>query len=317
MLHHRLLVYLDEVARCGTMRAASRKLNVASSAINRQILSLEGDLGTPIFERLPRKLRLTAAGEVLLKHVRETLRSEQVMQARINDLTGLLWGRVSVATVGTVAAEVMPRVIADFRARYPRCTVDVRVVGDPVLDVQEDEVDLGIGFDLATPAGIKMIFEVPVTLGAVVAPGHELAGRVSTTIAACAGYPLVLPNAAMSMRPLLDQAFDRYGGPLLPTIETNSIELMKKAVQLGQGVAFLTPLNVAAEREGGQLIYVPLRESGMKTLFLRCITKTRRLANPLAPPLIRQCEETILAIMRSVELPALEGLDLSTQPSQA
>jgi len=110
------------------------------------------------------------------------------------------------------------------------------------------------------------------------------------------------------MRPILDQAFDRFGGPLLPTIKTNSIELMKKAVQLGQGVAFLTPLNVAVERESGQLVYVPLRESGMKTLFLRCISKTRRPASPLAQPLIRQCEETIVSIMRSVELPALEGL---------
>lgn len=314
MLHHRLLVYLDEVARCGTMRAASRKLNVASSAINRQILSLEEELGTPVFERLPRKLRLTAAGEVVLKHVRETLRSEQIMQARINDLTGLLWGRVTVATVSTVAAEVMPRVIADFRTRYPRCTVDVRVVGDPVQYVQDDEVDLGIGFDLATPAGIKMNFEVPVALGAVVAPGHELSGREGTTIAACAGYPLVLPNAAMSMRPLLDREFDRYGGALLPTIETNSIELMKKAVQLGQGIAFLTPLNVAAERERGQLVYVPLLESGMKTLFLRCITKTRRLTSPLAPPLIRQCEETIVSVMRSVERPVVKGSGLPIDP---
>jgi len=65
---------------------------------------------------------------------------------------------VSVATVGTVAAEVMPSVIADFRTRYPRCTVEVRVVGDPVQHVQDDEVGLGIGFDLATPAGIKMNF---------------------------------------------------------------------------------------------------------------------------------------------------------------
>ena len=69
MLHNRLLIYLDEVVRCGSIRAASRKLNVASSAINRQILALEEDLGTPIFERLPRRFR----PRVLLGH-RRTLR---------------------------------------------------------------------------------------------------------------------------------------------------------------------------------------------------------------------------------------------------
>src|SRR5687768_8646043 len=57
MLHSRLLKYLDEVARLGSIRKASARLNVASSAINRQILALENELGAPIFERMPRRLR--------------------------------------------------------------------------------------------------------------------------------------------------------------------------------------------------------------------------------------------------------------------
>src|SRR5882757_246157 len=77
MLHSRLLKYLDEVARVGSIRKASVRLNVASSAINRQILALENKLGAPIFERMPRRLRLTATGEVLIAHVRETLKGHQ------------------------------------------------------------------------------------------------------------------------------------------------------------------------------------------------------------------------------------------------
>src|SRR5579862_8524095 len=60
MLHSRLLRYLDEVSRLGSIRKAAVRLNVASSAINRQILALENELGAPIFERMPRRLRLTA-----------------------------------------------------------------------------------------------------------------------------------------------------------------------------------------------------------------------------------------------------------------
>lgn len=265
-LHHRLLTCLDEVARCGTIRGASRKLNVAASAINRQILALEEEPGTPIFERLPHKLRLTAAGEVMPGHVRKTLRSHKIMQSRINDLTGLRWGRVSVATVGTVAAEVLPGVITAFRTSYPRSTVDVRMVGDVLSFVQNDDVDIGIGFDLPTPAGIRCLFEIAVSLGAVVPPGHALAGQKSVTVAACAGHPLVLPGAGMSMRPMLDESLERYAGPLLMTIETTLIELMKSAVRKGQGVTFLTPINVAAERERGLPVYIPLRETSMKPL---------------------------------------------------
>ena len=303
MLHHRLLIYLDEVARCGTMRGASRKLNVASSAINRQILALETELGTPIFERLTRRLRLTAAGEVLLEHVRETLRSHDRMQVRINDLSGMRWGRVTVASQRTIAAEVMPSVIAAFRDQHPRCTVEVRMVENVLTHVQNDEVDIGIGFNLPAPAGIETVFECPVSLGVVVAPGHPLAGHKTLTLAACAGYPLILPSAAMSMRPLLDLAFDAIPGGLQSTVESNSVELMKSAAQLGQGLAFLTALNVAAERKRGQLIYVPLRETTMKPLQLRGICKKRRQTGALTRPFIRQCELTLSALLASVEVP--------------
>ena len=61
LLHSRKLLYLDEIARCGSIRKAADRLNVSSSAINRQILALEEEFGVPLFERLPRGLRLTAA----------------------------------------------------------------------------------------------------------------------------------------------------------------------------------------------------------------------------------------------------------------
>src|SRR4051812_35299240 len=58
----RVLAYVDAVARCGSIRKAAEALNVASSALNRQILDLEADLGSPLFERLPRGVRVTSAG---------------------------------------------------------------------------------------------------------------------------------------------------------------------------------------------------------------------------------------------------------------
>ena len=93
MLHGRLLRYLDEVARSGSIRKAADRLNVAASAINRQILSLEAELDTPLFERLPGGLRLTASGEELIAHVRDTLREhgrEPDVEADSHDIPGLI-----------------------------------------------------------------------------------------------------------------------------------------------------------------------------------------------------------------------------------
>lgn len=72
-LHGRMLRYLDEVARCGSIRRAASRLNVSASSINRQLVAPEAEAGVPLFDRLPNRLRMTAAGEVLIAHVRCTL----------------------------------------------------------------------------------------------------------------------------------------------------------------------------------------------------------------------------------------------------
>lgn len=290
MLHNRLLNYLDEVVRCGSIRAASRKLNIASSAINRQILALEADLGTPIFDRLPRRLRLTAVGELLIEHVRTTLRSHERLGAQIADFTGLRWGRVTVATVGTVAAEILPTVIASFRNDFPRSTIDVRMVGDVLANIQSDEVDLGIGFDLPVPPGIRAVFDIPVILGAVMRPDHPLANRSSVSLATCSGFPLILPSKEMSSRPILDRGLQDLEASVKATIITNSSELMKQAAKRDQGIAFLTNLNVHEEHVRGELVFVPLTESKAEPLHLRAIMKIKRQNNLMTDPFILRCE---------------------------
>ena len=96
-LHASVLKYFDMVVRLGSIRQAADRLNVASSAINRQIIKLEKYLGTPLFERLPRGMRLTPAGEVLIGHVRNTLRDFDAVLAEIEDFKGSRKGIVAVA----------------------------------------------------------------------------------------------------------------------------------------------------------------------------------------------------------------------------
>ena len=128
MLHSRLLRYVDEVARSGSIRKAAERLNIAASAINRQILVLEAELGTPIFERLHKRMRLTAAGETIVSHVRNTLREHERMRLRIEELKGLRRGQVTIATMLTLASEVLPQIIASFRNKHPQTIVRVKVL---------------------------------------------------------------------------------------------------------------------------------------------------------------------------------------------
>ncbi|HUN97156.1 MAG TPA: LysR family transcriptional regulator, partial [Bradyrhizobium sp.] len=128
MLHSRLLKYLDEVARSGSIRKAAARLNVASSAINRQVLALENEIGTPIFERMPRRLRLTSTGEVLIAHVRETLKSHQRVEAQIEAFKGLTRGEATIATMNGLAAGPLPRFLSSILDQHPRVLLRLRVL---------------------------------------------------------------------------------------------------------------------------------------------------------------------------------------------
>ena len=96
MNHLRFLKYFDEVARAGSIRQAAERLHVAPSAVNRRIQDLEEELGVPLFERLPRGMRLTSAGELFVQYVRSRASALDEVRSEIEELQGLRRGSVKV-----------------------------------------------------------------------------------------------------------------------------------------------------------------------------------------------------------------------------
>src|SRR5258708_203932 len=88
MRHLRFLRYVDEVARAGSIRKAAEQLHVTASAVNRRVMDLEEELGAPLFERRARGVRLTAAGELFVRYIREQSGDVERMKSQIEDLKG-------------------------------------------------------------------------------------------------------------------------------------------------------------------------------------------------------------------------------------
>src|ERR1700758_1380986 len=265
MLHGRLLNYIDEVARTGSIRKAANHLNVAASAISRQILALETQLGTPIFQRLPKKLILTAAGEVLIGHVRQTLKEFRR-------------GEITVAMMSGLASNLVPGTVKEFRAGNPRVKLNLTLfnTGAEIQSaVANGEADLGIGFDFTKDGNLKVLARALGRLGAVMAPNHPLAKRSSIRLGDCIDYPLVIADASSAIRPYLDAAFTRAAIDLQPVIETNAIEIMRHAAILNNGITFLTPFDIEFERRAGRLVYVTVRELAHDTQALMLIGHER------------------------------------------
>lgn len=278
MLHHRLLGYLDEVARSGSIRGAAARLNVASSAVNRQILSLEAQMGTPLFERLPRGLRLTAAGEVLIRHVRETLTAQERMMAQVAALKGLTRGKVTIATMASLAVGVLAGVIGAFRESHPRIVVKVLVLPVDAIGAAlvSGEADLALAYRLPPNPRMQCIAEFEHRLGAVMAPGHPLSGRYHVRMVECLDYPLVVADRSMTLRDVIERLVPA-GASLAPAVETNSIELMKRLAQAPPHVTFVNLSDVGEEIGRGVLAFTPLSDD-RATTQTACLMQRARAA---------------------------------------
>ncbi len=277
MLHGRLLAYLDEVVRAGSIRRAADRLGIAASSINRQIIALETELGVQIFERLPRRLRLTAAGELLIAHVRQTLREHTLLRSRFIELEGRRRGLVRIATMGGLANTLMPPLLAWMRAHHPHVKLVVRAMPLEALiaAVVAAEADLGLGYQIPPDAKLRVLARAQARIGAVTAPDHALTrlGASTVSLADCTAYPMVIPDRSITLGALLADALEHAAIGVETVVETNSIELLKRAATQGETVTFLSEPELAVEMRAGALAFLPLRDAGLQHQELRLVAR--------------------------------------------
>ncbi|UXS03914.1 LysR family transcriptional regulator [Agrobacterium tumefaciens] len=263
MLHGRALRYIDEVARQGSIRKAAKTLHVAASAVNRYILELEEELQAPIFERLPRGLKLTSSGEILIQHIRETLQAHQRMRAQIQSLKGLHRGEVVLATMATLAAGCIADIVSAYREKHPQVRLRI-MVGDRagVTEmVALGQADMAIAYNLPDDSRLQRAAEFRHVFGAVVAPDHPLSVRKSVRMSECLLYPLVLADRSLSLREVVEATVPARA-TLSPVVETNSMELMKRLARTAPHITFLNRLDIDREMATGDLVFIPLTGTG-------------------------------------------------------
>lgn len=280
-MHSRILNYLDEVVRTGSIRQAAERLHVSASAISRQIIALEDDLGTPIFNRTARTLVLTAAGEVLIRHIRDTLKDMARTQALIDSLKGLRRGEFTLCFMSGLAASLIPGAVSLFLKKNPRVTIKLQLMttGEEILEaVASGAADLGVGFDFATQPGLIHLSHSIARLGAVMAPDHPLAERSTLRIAECMDYPLILADGTTAIRPYLDRVLSKAPPSLTTCVETNAIETMRSLAMSGHFITFLTLFDIDSERQQKRLVYIPVQEFTQKPQSLMLVGKEKGMS---------------------------------------
>jgi DNA-binding transcriptional LysR family regulator len=262
------------------MRKAAATLNVASSALNRQILDLEDNLGVQLFERLPRGVRLTSAGEMLLGHVRRVARDFELTRSQIEDLRGLRRGHVRVAAIEAMAG-LIGRLIVASQRDHPRVSFDYLITGsrEVISAVLLEEADIGYAFNPPMERGFQIVAETEETLHAIMARSHPLAGHETLRLTDCSGYSLLAGDASLGGRHLLDEAAAQASMPLSPVVTGNSVEVMKAIATNGQGICF--QIGIRPEDEP-HLAAIPLTDRALRGRLVIGVKKNRQLPSAAA-----------------------------------
>jgi DNA-binding transcriptional LysR family regulator len=277
----RFLRYFLVVGRLGSIRKASEELNISASAIDRQILLGEEQLGVALFERLPTGLRLTTAGEILIDAAKGWSRDFGAIRVMLDDLRGLRRGHVRFAVIDALAKGFVPTVIRRVQDEHPGITLEIMVLEN--LRVAEviarGEVDFGIM--LAPRSGKELLVRahVAVPLGVVSPTNHPIARRESAPFGVCAQYPVVAPGPPLALSEHLRGLQASSGVAMQTVVTSDNIQMIKSMVAKDVGISVLSWIDVAEEVERGELAFTPIAGASIQPLTLAlCVDPARQLS---------------------------------------
>ena len=259
MRHQTTLLYIDAVVRAGSIRRASEMLAITSTALNRRILAIEEELGVPIFERLPRGVRLNGAGELLIHHIRNQFSDMERVRSQIAYLTGERRGHVTIAC-SQALLPYLPQQVAGYRKDHPGVTFGVflrdRAAAEAAL--VDYTADLALVFEPIRLAEFQTIMTVRQPVHGVLARAHPLANHQTLRLRECLQYPVALPTRSYGVRHLLETALVDSPIKLNPVVESDSFEFLHLHAVAEGIISFQIPIGLPPEGMTADMVSIPL-----------------------------------------------------------
>jgi len=276
------LLYFQQAVKDGSIRKAADRLQVASAAVNRQLLQLEAELGVELFERLPRGIRATAAGELLLSHVQEWSQDVDKLRQDIGRLKGGVRGTIHIAAAESIKTEILPQAMAKLQVRYPG--IDFNVISGDNYFVKSallaKDADLVCAFDISGTNRTDTVTSIKSPIGVIAHPDHILAKRDSVSISDCLEHPIIAPTPSWLNHSILKDLIENPDVPLQIAARVERIGMLRNLVLSNLGIAFLSPIGLRQDILDRKLTWIPFSKgTSFPTTVSLLIPKGRILAN--------------------------------------
>lgn len=286
------LRYFLEVAECGSIRLAADRLQIAPSAISRQIKLLEHQLGAELLTRNRLGIALTEQGRLVVTFAQGARREVEQLKTAIDDLSSLRRGVVRLAIVEATIDRILPVCISRLRLKYPNIDFSVSMLGTHQVAeaVLRRDADIGVALDPPLRSELLLRMRWPQPLRAVARPDHPVRQAAGKTLATVLQHPHVLPDRSFGIRTLIERSATKLGLATHPFLEANSLGALKAIVQATDAVTILPPECVLREEAAGQLASFGIDDPVLSRAAIDVIT--------LRTPALSKAASTLLTYLR-------------------
>jgi molybdate transport repressor ModE-like protein len=254
MLDVKRMRILKEVADRGSFSAAAEALSYTQSAVSQQIAALEREAGAQLVTRGSRGIRLTEAGEALVRHADAILTRLADAEAELEAIAGLRGGRLRLAAFPTVGATLMPLAIAHFRQRHPEVELTVKQLEPedslPMLKCGELDIALTIEPNVTADGdGLDSTFLLDDPMFAALPLDHPLASKARVRLKDLKAEAWIGTTDSCSCGTLVRDHCIRNGFEPRITFESDDYLAIQGLVAAGVGVALIPTLALTTVRE--------------------------------------------------------------------
>ena len=263
-MHIETLKVFCDLADLESFSLAAERNLVTQSAVSQQIGSLEEKFNRRLFERIRgrREVKLTPAGEVFYREAQNVIAAYEQLQENLRGVVGKIGGTIKVATVYSVGLHELPSKVREFLTKFPTVKIDLEYSRTTrvVRDVISGSVDLGV---LAFPEPRRglTITPMPDNRLVLIAPlDHKFAGRKKVKVTDLHSEDFVHFERDVPTRKAMDKIFKTNNVEVNKVAEFDNIETIKRAVEVGFGLAIVPEPAVSEAKKAGSLAVIQLAE---------------------------------------------------------
>src|SRR5882724_10647727 len=266
--------------------------DVTHSAVSQTISALERLFKSLLIERSKKNFRLTAEGEVLYDYSKQILQTYDALHSKLQEIKAIISGNIRVATIYSIGLHVLPPYIKKFLKNYPTVNVHVeyRRATEVIEDVATNVVDLGLVAYPSRDSRLEIVLLRKDRMVLIAGPDHPLAKEQSLKIKDLSGAKFISFERDIPTRKALDKIFKDHDVSVEHVMELDNIETLKRAVEIGSGVA-IVPQETVKQEVANQTLAAITLQNGDISRPVAALYKKNKVLSPAMKKFIALLKE--------------------------